>query len=386
MINRRIAKELKRASLEYPVVTIFGPRQSGKTTLVKMTFPDYRYVSMEEPDKLNRAEEDPKAFLDDLGKRAVIDEVQRAPFLLSYIQGIVDKNQKEGAFILTGSHQPVLGEAVSQSLAGRTAVLTLLPFSFREIADYNRKYSSWELVLLGGYPRIHEKKLSLNRFFNGYLRTYVERDVRQILTIRNLKSFQQLIQLSAGRIGNIINYSSLSGDTGVTSTTIKEWFSVMESSYILFQLPPFFENIRKRTIKSPKLYFYDTGFASWLLGIQTGDQLKRDPLRGALFENAVIVDIIKTLKAQSRGEQLFFFRDGNNKEVDLIIKHGRTLYPVEIKSSSTFTTEFLKGIKNFIKMKGPDCGGAFLLYNGKEQFTVDGIKIMNPFIHQFDFM
>ncbi len=384
MIRREIEPELITAANEYPVTTIFGPRQSGKTTLVKMVFPKHKYVSLEMPSDLVRAEEDPRAFLDELGEQAVLDEVQRAPFLLSYIQGIVDQRQQEGAYILTGSHQPSLGAAVSQSLAGRTAILELLPFSPKEIATYKRGYSTWELVLLGGYPRLYEKQLNHSRFFNSYIRTYIERDVRQLLAIRNASSFQKLLMLLAGRVGNIINYSSLCSDTGISSTTVKEWLSVMESSYVLFQLSPFYENIRKRVIKSPKIYFYDTGLVSHLLGIQTSSQLKRDPLRGAIFENAVILNIIKGIKTQGGYEQIFFFRDSNGNEVDLIIKSGRQFLPIEIKSASTFNTEFLKGIKTFRKLLGEKCGPAFLLYNGEERFNINEIQVFNPFLHNFD--
>lgn len=384
MIKRDITRELKDSASEYSVVTIFGPRQSGKTTLVKMTFPKYKYVSMEDPDQLNRAEADPREFLNDLGRKGIIDEIQRAPFLLSYIQGVVDNQGESRKFILTGSHQPALGEAVSQSLAGRSAILNLLPFSIHEIGRYSKEYSNWELVLMGGYPAIYEKNLKINRFFNGYVRTYVERDVRQIISIRNIRTFQQFLQLAAGRTGNLINYFSLAGDTGVSSGTIKEWFSVMEASFILFLLPPYFENIRKRVVKSPKLYFFDTGLVSFLLGIHTSQQIKRDPLRGALFENAVILEIKKYLEVKGIIHQLFFYRDSNGNEVDVIIKKGRKLIPIEIKSAETFNSEFLKGIKNFLKANNAICETPLLFYNGTEEFTVDGIRVLNPFIHKYE--
>ena len=296
MITRDITQELQESANEYPVVTVFGPRQSGKTTLVKSTFKDHKYVSMEDPDTLEYAREDPRSFLKKIKNKIIIDEVQRAPFLLSYIQGIVDAGVDTGSFILTGSHQPLLAESISQSLAGRTAVLKLLPFSFNEISRFESSLSPFEIILKGGYPAIYDRNLKLNRFFNGYIRTYVERDVRQMINIKDLHSFQQLLRLSAGRVGNLINYSSFSNDIGISSTTIKEWLSVLDSSYLIYEMQPFFQNIRKRVVKSQKLFFYDTGLVCYLLGITDINQLERDPLRGSIVENAIIIDIIKQLE------------------------------------------------------------------------------------------
>ena len=264
MIKREITNELKEAAAEYPVVTITGPRQSGKTTLAQMTFPKKHYVSLEDPDIRVAAELDPRGFLSDMPNGAIIDEIQYVPQLLSYIQTIVDKRNDTGIFILTGSHQPELHHAVSQSLAGRTAVLTLLPFSCNEISEYGNKFNSFNLIVQGMFPRIYEKKLKHQRFYSSYFQTYIERDVRSLIQLKDLRQFQQFMKLLAGRIGQIVNFSALSNDVGVSSTTIKSWVSVLKASHVLFELPPFFPNIRKRVFKSPKIYFTNKGLACYL--------------------------------------------------------------------------------------------------------------------------
>jgi len=274
-------------------VTILGPRQSGKTTLARMTFPDMAYFSLEDPDVRAAAEADPRGFLGQIKNAGILDEIQRLPALLSYIQGIVDKDGRHGRFILTGSHQPRLHEAISQSLAGRTAVLTLWPFSLRELRHYKVVRSPFDLIVSGCFPRLHEEGLEPRRFYNGYLQTYVERDVRALVQLRDLSQFQKFLTLLAGRVGLVINLASLSNDVGVSTTTIRNWLSVLKASYVVFELPPFFENVRKRVIKSPKIFFTDVGLASFLLGIHTDEQAFRDPLRGNLYENLVVADIVK---------------------------------------------------------------------------------------------
>ena len=306
MIKRAISEELVDCCTEYPVVTVFGPRQSGKTVLVRENFPDKPYYLLEDPDTRQAAEIDPRGFLGQMKEGAVLDEIQRLPVLLSYIQGIVDKTRQPGMFILTGSHQPDLHEAVSQSLASRTALLTLLPFSLEELQQFQTGWDAYDLIVKGAFPRLHEKKLKQKRFFNGYLQTYVERDVRALINLKDLNRFQHFLTLLAGRIGQVINYTSLSNDTGVSATTIKNWISVLKASYVVFELPPFFENIRKRVVKSPKLYFTDTGLAAFLLGIRTAEQAARDPLRGGLYENLIILEIMKYRLNQGRQPDLYF--------------------------------------------------------------------------------
>ena len=381
MIQRDITTELLEASGEYPVVTIFGPRQSGKTILVQMTFPNKTYYSLEDPDVRMAAETDPRGFLAGLPEGGILDEVQRIPQLLSYIQGVVDRTGKNGMFILTGSHQPELHQSVSQTLAGRTAVLTLLPFALSELQNYHHDWNPFELIIKGAYPRLHQEDLKPVRFFNGYLQTYIERDVHALINLKDLRPFQQFLALLAGRIGQIINYASLSNDVGVSATTIKSWISVLQASFVVFELPPFFENIRKRVVKSPKIYFSDTGLAAHLLGIETPGQLARDPLRGGLYENLVILEILKSRLNRGGHPELFFYRDTHGNEVDLVIRKKRKLIPVEIKSAATFTPDFLKGIERFRKVVGDRCAQGFVLYNGLEKFTLKETQIFNPLLH-----
>ncbi|NOZ68340.1 MAG: ATP-binding protein [Deferribacteres bacterium] len=378
MIKRDISEELLKCAAEYPVVTILGPRQSGKTTLVQMTFPDRPYFSLEYPDVRAAAEADPRGFLGEVEDGAILDEVQRLPALLSYIQGIVDKAGNRGMFILTGSHQPRLHEAISQSLAGRTALLTLWPFSLSELRNYKSEWGAFELIVRGCFPRVHEEGLEPRRFYNGYLQTYVERDVRALIHLRDLSQFQVFLTLLAGRVGQVVNITSLSNDTGVSATTIRNWLSVLKASYVVFELPPFFMNIRKRVIKSPKIYFTDTGLAAFLLGIHTEEQASRDPLRGNLYENLVITDIIKGALARGIRPEIYFFRDSHGTEVDLLIREKGRLVPVEIKSAATFSTDFVKGLQRFRALGPEHVAAGAVLYNGGERFSMRGTRIFNP--------
>ena len=377
MIKRAISEELLDCCTEYPVVTVFGPRQSGKTVLVQENFPDKPYYLLEDPDTRQAAEMDPRGFLGQMKEGAILDEIQRVPVLLSYIQGIVDKARQPGMFILTGSHQPNLHKAISQSLAGRTALLTLLPFSLEELQQFQTKWDAYDLIVKGAFPRLHEKNLKPERFFNGYLQTYVERDVRALINLKELNRFQQFLTLLAGRIGQVINYTSLSNDTGVSATTIKNWISVLKASYVVFELSPFFENIRKRVVKSPKLYFTDTGLAAFLLGIRTAEQAARDPLRGGLYENLIILEIIKYRLNMGRRPDIYFFRDTHGSEVDLLIREQGKLFPVEIKSSATFSNSFLKGIERFRSLTSNCRADGAVLYNGDQQFQVKNVHIFN---------
>jgi predicted AAA+ superfamily ATPase len=381
MVARELQAELNAAASEYPVVTILGPRQSGKTTLAQMAFPGREYRSLEDPDVRSIAHTDPRGFLDGLPQGAILDEIQRTPELLSYIQGRVDKRRKSGQYILTGSHQPALQAGISQSLAGRTAVLTLLPFSIPELRHYKKTWNPFDLAVRGCFPRLHEEQLSHRRFFNGYLQTYVERDVRSLINLKDLRVFQRFLTLLAGRVGQVVNFSSLGNDVGVSSTTIKSWVSILTASFVIFELPPYFENISKRVIKSPKLYFTDPGLVAHLAGIETAEQLARDPLRGALYENLVTLEVLKARLNRGMSPSLYFYRDTNGNEVDLIIRVGRKLVPVEIKSASTFTEDFLKGISRFRETVGVRATPGFVFYNGEDRFIVRGAGILNPFLH-----
>ncbi len=385
MITRDITEELLRSAAEYPVVTVLGPRQSGKTTLVRMAFPDRLYFTLEDPDVRAAAEADPRGFLDQTKDGAILDEVQRLPMLLSYLQGMVDRNGGRGRFILTGSHQPRLHEAISQSLAGRTAMLTLWPFSIHELRHYRPTYSPFDLVVRGCFPRLHEEKLDPRRFYNSYLQTYVERDVRALTQVRDLSQFQQFLTLLAGRVGQVVNLSSLTNDVGVSSTTLRNWLSVLKASYVVFELPPFFENIRKRVVKSPKVLFTDVGLAAFLLGIHTPEQASRDPLRGYLYENLVITEIMKGALNRGIRPEVYFFRDLHGNEVDLLIREGGSLTPVEIKSAATFSVEFIKGIERFAGLGVERVNPGVVLYGGEPQpgswseTVVRGIRVLNPF-------
>jgi Predicted ATPase (AAA+ superfamily) len=380
MITRDITPELVLSATEYPVVTILGPRQSGKTTLARMTFPDKPYFSLEDPDVRVAAEGDPRGFLGQMEDGGILDEVQRLPALLSYLQGIVDTGGGNGRFILTGSHQPRLHEAISQSLAGRTAMLTLWPFSIHELRRYESALDPYELIVEGCFPRLHEEGLEPRRFYNGYLQTYVERDVRALIQLRDLSQFQQFLTLLAGRVGQVVNLTSLSSDVGVSTTTIRNWISVLKASYVLFELPPFFENIRKRVIKSPKIFFTDVGLAAFLLGIHTPEQASRDPLRGSLYENLVIADIVKGALNEGIRPEVYFFRDAHGNEVDLLIREEGGLTPVEIKSSSTFSIDFVKGLERFQALGIKRINAGAVLYNGEQRFDIRGIRIFNPLL------
>jgi predicted AAA+ superfamily ATPase len=379
MIIRNITQEVLRAAAEYPVVTILGPRQSGKTTLARMTFPDKPYFSLEDPDVRMAAEADPRSFLTQVEEGGILDEIQRLPLLLSYIQGMVDGSGKRGRFILTGSHQPQLHEAISQSLAGRTAMLTLWPFSLHELRPYVSAHDPFDLICRGFFPRLHEEGLESRRFFNNYLQTYVERDVRTLIRLRDLSLFQKFLTLLAGRVGQVVNLASLGNDVGASAATIRNWLSVLKASYVVFELAPFFANVQKRLIKAPKIYFTDVGLAAFLLGIHTSEQAARDPLRGNLYENLIIIDILKGALNCGIRPDVYFFRDSHGNEVDLLIREHGALMPVEIKSAATFSIDFVKQLERFqtLGVKGVLPGA--VLCNSERTFTLRGISVLNPF-------
>lgn len=378
MFTRFLNTELKNMASQYPVVTLLGPRQSGKTTLVKQCFSSYQYRNLEEPETLAFAKADPKAFLDDIKEGMIIDEIQRAPELLSYIQIIVDEQtQKKGFFILTGSHQLSLHAAVTQSLAGRTALLTLLPLSLAELKQSSLSLNLNELVLYGGYPRIFQDQLEPFKAHRNYLQTYVERDVRQLIRLKDLTLFQQFIKLCAGRIGQVFHFEALGNELGVSGKTVKEWVSILEASFIIFKLPPYFENLGKRTLKTPKLYFTDTGLASYLLGIENSTQLERDPLRGHLIENLFILEMIKHRYNLGLDSNMYYYRDNHQHEIDVIFKQGHDLIPIEIKSSKTFHPYFLKGLDYFSNVAGKRCPYGYLIYTGDHEQKIHDWQILN---------
>ncbi len=360
----------------YPVVTLTGPRQSGKTTLCRMVFADLPYANLEDPDVRDFATSDPKAFLSHYPHGAVLDEFQRVPEITSFIQVIVDDPAFDGTFVLTGSRNLAIRNTVNQSLAGRTALACLLPFSCTELKSRWSRLSLDELIYWGGYPRLHDRQISPTQGLGDYVGTYVERDLRQLSLIRDLALFQKFLGLCAGRVGQILNIESLGNDTGISQSTARDWLTLLEASYIAFRLPPFFANISKRLIKSPKLYFYDVGLAAYLMGITDPSQLASHPLRGMLFENLVILEIMKYFLNRGPRQQLHFYRDSNGNEVDLVIPNGLTQIPVEIKAAQTIHRDFFKGLTRF-RNAIPNATDPVLVYGGSEIRTQLGTQIVD---------
>lgn len=378
LIHRDLSQEVLAMAQNYPVVTLIGPRQSGKTTLVKSLFPNKPYITLEDLDERNFADSDPRAFLERFPEGAIFDEIQRLPQLLSFIQGIVDQQDRKGMFILTGSHQLALHESVSQSLAGRTAVLKLLPFDIQELSASDGQFSLDEYIFRGMYPRIYKDQINPTKFYRDYIQTYVERDVRRMVNVKDLTIFQHFLKLCAGRVGQLINAHNLSNELGVSYHTVSNWLSILEASFLIFRLQPYFENFGKRLVKTPKLYFTDVGLAAYLLDITTVEQIARDPLRGSLVENLVVSEFMKNRLNQGFEPSFYFYRDNNNNEVDLIFKTGQRLIPIEIKAAKTFHPEFLKGLAYFKKVVSEErCPQGVLIYSGEQEQRIQDINIFN---------
>ena len=366
MYTRTILKEIRALAKEFRIITVLGPRQAGKTTLCRMAFPQYQYLSLEDPDTRVYASEDPRGFLNQYRINTILDEVQRVPQLLSYIQTIVDEDNLKAQFVLTGSHQLELGAAIAQSLAGRTALLTLLPLSMNELNQgATADIEELNALLLDGFmPGKHADKIGTARFYRAYFQTYIERDVRLLINLKDTAKFEKFVRLCAGRVGQLLNQASLANDVGVSANTIADWISVLEASFIIYRLQPYYENLGKRLIKSSKLYFVDTGLAAWLMGIETSTQMQRDPLRGNLFENLIVIETLKSKLNQGKDPRLFFYRDSHGNEVDLVIQNGNNLTPIEIKSSQTWHSSFLKGITYFNNLLGDRAEKGMVIYGG----------------------
>ncbi|MDD4891335.1 MAG: ATP-binding protein [Phycisphaerae bacterium] len=342
MVTRDLTDRLKAAAKAFPAVTLTGPRQSGKSTLCRAVFPRHAYANLETPDIRSFAASDPRGFLAQYPHGAVLDEVQRCPELPSYLQGLIDQDPSPGKWILTGSQNLTLLESVSQSLAGRTAVLHLLPLARSEVRRFpGHPKDLDEVMLSGGYPRIFNEKLSPAEWLGAYVGTYLERDVRSISRVGDLVTFQRFVELCAGRTAQLLNLSGLASDVGIAQPTVKAWLSVLEASFIVFRLPPLHANIRKRLVKMPKLHFYDTGLACWLLGIRTADQLRRHPLRGAIFETWAVSEIAKHRTNQGEHGGMFFYRDQHGTEADLVIESADRDTVVEIKAGQTVSDDML---------------------------------------------
>lgn len=372
-----IEPQLQDLAAKYPIVTVTGPRQSGKTTLVKAVFNKKPYINLEDPDIRHLVEEDPRGFLAKYPQGAILDEIQRVPKLLSYIQTLVDEKDVKGFFILTGSHQLELHQAITQSLAGRTALLTLLPMSLDELSKEGMDLSLDNAIFKGGYPRIYKDSLNPTKTYKDYFQTYVERDVFQLINVKNLAQFERFIRVCAGRVGQILNLEGIGNEIGISSHTVKEWLSILEASFLIFRIQPYFENFGKRIIKSPKLFFTDVGLLTYLLEIENVQQLSRDPLRGHLFENLVILELVKYRFNQGLDHRLYYYRDVQKNEIDVIFKTGHELIPIEIKSSRTFNTDFLKNLQFFQKLVGNRSPKGYLIYGGDAEQSINTIELLN---------
>ena len=383
MIPRQLEQELLTQLGEFPIVTVLGPRQAGKTTLVRSALPEFRYVSLEDPETLQIAQEDPKGFLRHNRERIIFDEIQRAPQLLSYLQGVVDEDGRSGLFALTGSHQLELRSAVAQSLAGRTGMLHLLPLSIPELDAAGIRFDSFEEYMFRGFlPRVHAHHQRPHTAYASYYMTYVERDVRQLIQLKDASLFEKLMKLLAGRVGQVLNIASLGSDVGVDAKTIRHWLSILEASFVIFKLPPYFENFGKRVIKSPKYYFTDTGLLCYLLGLDRPEQVTRDPLVGSLFECLVVLEALKSRYNRGLSSNLYFFRDSRGNEINLLSHSGRELSGAEIKSSATYHASFKKGLLRFSDQIAP-LVHRYIIYNGEHQRFSDGIEAV-PFTSTHD--
>ncbi len=375
MIKRKITPYLRRAFQQYPFVTVTGPRQSGKTTLCRTTFPDLAYANLEAPDQREFAESDPIGFLGQFPEGAILDEIQRVPELLSYLQVIGDDLGRNSLFVLTGSEQFRLSDAISQSLAGRTALLRLLPLSLEERRAMGGGDEVDEVLYSGFYPRIFDHNLDPRQALGDYFETYVERDVRRLGGIRNLSTFQRFVRLCAGRVGHLTNLHSLGSDAGVSHTTARQWLGILERSYIVFLLEPYFANIGRRLIKSPKLFFYDVGLAGYLLGIQNAQQLHAHPLRGALFENLVVTEVLKYRFNRLYRSNLSFFRDARGLECDLFYDTGWGIGAIEIKSGSTVASDYMRSLDRVAQLV-PEVSWKAVVYGGDHRQSRSNCEIV----------
>lgn len=365
MIERQIAPYLTKAFQQYPFVTVLGPRQAGKTTLCRNTFPELEYVNLEAPDLREYSRNDPRGFLKQIDDGAIIDEVQRVPELVSYLQVHADEQRRNGQFVLTGSQHFAISQTISQSLSGRTRMLYLLPFTIAERKDVGGNNMLEEILYTGFYPRIFDHKLEPNEVYGDYFATYVERDVHQVAEIRNISSFERFVRLCAGRVGQLTDFVKLGSDAGVSHSTVRTWLEILEASFILFRMYPYSVNLRRQMVKSPKLYFYDVGFASYLIGIEEIDQLITHPLRGALFENMVITETLKYRFNIGRRSNLSFFRDKRGLECDLLFEQGTDLTAFEMKSGMTIPSDVFKSLNKIADLV-PKISKKIAVYGGNE--------------------
>lgn len=376
-IPRNAESKLKHFANGYPALVVTGPRQSGKSTLVRHAFPEHSYISLEDLDQREFAETDPRGFLNQFTEGVILDEAQRCPALFSYIQTRVDEKRQPGEFILTGSQQFGLLSGIRQSLAGRAALMTLLPMTYDELQRAGKVGKDLDTTLFdGSYPPIFDRGLEPHPWYGNYVRTYLERDVRQLIKVQDLSTFQRFLRLCAGRTGQLLNLSALANDCGITHNTAKAWISVLEASYLVHLLPPHHQNFNKRLVKTPKLYFLDTGLATWLLGIQNSTQLSTHVQRGALFESWVISELLKARYNVGENSNLYFWRDRAGHEVDLLIDHGTHLSPLEIKSGQTTNTDYFKGLAFWIDLAGDHTKKAWLVYGGDSRQRRSDVTVL----------
>ncbi len=378
MIHRMLEGAIRENMRFFPIVTVTGPRQSGKTTLIRNMFPNMPYYSLENPDVQALAKADPMSFLMQHDGGMILDEVQNTPQLLSYLQGIVDEHRNR-KYILSGSSQFNLQSSISQSLAGRTAVLELLPVSVQELASVSSLGDVDSLVLSGFYPAVMAGENIPRLFYPAYVRTYLERDVRNLIQVKDIYQFQTFLRLCAGRVGSLFNASELSNEVGVTVNTIRSWLSILQASYIVFMLHPYYENSRKRLTKTPKLFFYDTGLVCYLLGIETAQQLSSDRMRGHLFENMVIADLVKRYCNMGKSPEFMFYRDSNGNEIDLLVPSGQRMEGYEIKSAATYNSSFEKGFRNLPEQLSQRLVRRAVVYNGTQERRNAEIEVLRYF-------
>lgn len=390
-IKRKLADACKHYK-KFPVVAILGPRQAGKTTMAQHVFKRHQFVSLEEPEKRDFAQRDPRRFLKEIENKygVIIDEFQYVPDLLSYIKLEVDTHKRPGYFVLTGLQNFLMNQAITQSLAGRVGILTLLPFSLSELIDNDLAPDIDQILLYGGYPRIYDEKLLPNKFYPSYIHTYVERDIRELAAVGNLLTFQKFMQLCAGRVGQLLNVSDLAVSCGITRAMAEQWLAVLQASYIIFLLKPHFNNFNKRLTKTPKLYFYDTGLACSLLGIRSTKELSLSPFRGHLFESLVIADFYKQYFNAGEQPHLYFWRDQNGRvEIDCLIDRGGILTPIEIKSGETIVNDFFTSLANWNELAKAEKQQGYIVYGGSSEQNrstghVIGWKKASTLIKQID--
>jgi predicted AAA+ superfamily ATPase len=377
MVKREITDILKQYAAQFKAVAITGPRQSGKTTLAKMAFPSKDYVSMEDPDVRLMSSTDPRRFLQQYPHGCILDEVQRVPALFSYLQGALDVSGEAGRFIITGSQQFGMMQEITQSLAGRVGLLSLFPFSLKELNEGGYGPDSLDAALFGGgYPPIYDQGINVTAWMNSYIGTYLERDVRQIVSIREVERFQQFLKLCAGNVGQLFNASRIGADCGVNHGTIRNWLSVLKSSFIVFMLQPHQRNYRKRLVKTPKLYFWDTALAARLWGIEKSSQLATHPLRGALFENWVVVELSKARLNKGMNSDVFFWRNNTGLEIDVVADFADRLLPIEIKSGATIASDWFASIDRWLDLPGNNAEEAALIYGGDKPFQQGRVHVV----------